>query len=66
MNIDDVKVKGNYVAFSENPMVLCSYGETPAQAFKQMSKLMKEQDCQYVSAVHTYFDEEVHYLTVYI
>jgi hypothetical protein len=66
MSIDSVMVKGSYVAHGEHPTVLCSYGDTPAQAFKQMSKLMKEQDCQYVNAVHTYFDEEVHYLTVYI
>jgi hypothetical protein len=66
MNIDEIKLNGSYVAYKENPTVLCSYGETPAQAFKQMSKLMKEQGCWHVSGVHTYFDDETHYLTVYI
>jgi len=60
------KNKGRYVAVHENPIVLCSYGDTPADAFKQMAKLIKEQDCQYVTAVNTSFDEEVHYVTVYI
>ena len=66
MNIDDIKFSGSYVAHSENPTVLCSYGETPAKAFKEMSKLMKSHLCEYVSAVHTYCDDEVHYVTVYI
>jgi hypothetical protein len=66
MNIEGIKVNGRYIAHSENPTVLCSHGETPEKAFKQMSKLMKEHLCENVSAVHTFFDEDIHYLTVYI
>ena len=65
-----MKISGNYVAINENPIVLCSYGETMADAFKQMAKLLKknESDSPYatVNAVHSSFDEGVHYVTVYI
>lgn len=65
-----MKTSGNYVAINENPIVLCSYGDTMADAFKQMAKLLKknQHDFPYstINAVHSSFDEGVHYVTVYI
>lgn len=72
MNIEDIKVNGRYVAFNENPLVLCAFGETAAKAFSQMSKLLKENEDDYiyrtVSAVNFYFNDEdkTHYVTAYI
>jgi hypothetical protein len=72
MNIEGIKVNGRYVATNENPLVLCSYGETAAEAFKQMYKLLKENEDDYVyrsvSAVNSYFNQEdnTHYVTAYI
>lgn len=72
MNINDIKVNGRYVAINENPLVFCSFGETAAKAFSQMSKLLKENEESYPygspSAVNTYYSEEekTHYVTVYI
>lgn len=72
MNMENIKVNGRYVAINENPLVLCAYGETAAKAFKQMSKLLKENEdkCAYrsVSAVNSYFDceDNTHYVTAYI
>ena len=63
---------GRYVAINENPLVLCAYGETAAKAFKQMYKLLKENEQSYpygsVNGVKAHFDEEesIHYVTVYI
>jgi len=65
-------VKGRYVAINENPTVLCAYGDTASQAFKQMSKLIEENEDVLlfgtINAVHTYFDYEdsTHYINVYI
>ena len=70
MSIDNVK--GRYVAINENPTVLCAYGDTASEAFKQMSKLLKENEDSLlfgtINAVHTYFDheDETHYINVYI
>lgn len=36
-------MSGKYVAKNENPLVLCSYGDSPAEAFMEMSKLMKKE-----------------------
>ena len=44
MNIEDIKVNGRYLAINENPSVFCSFGETAAKAFSQMSKLLKEKE----------------------
>ena len=72
MNIEDIKVNGRYLAINENPSVFCSFGETAAKAFSQMSKLLKEKEDDYahmpISAVNSYFDYEdnTHYVTVYI
>ena len=61
---------GRYEAKNENPIVLCSYGESPADAFKQMAKLLKKSDLvsdfASVNAVNTSFEEGIHYVTVYI
>jgi hypothetical protein len=71
MNIDKI-VKGRYVAINENPTVLCAYGDTASQAFKQMYKLLEENEDALlfgtINAVHTHFDyeDETHYVTVYI
>ena len=60
---------GRYEAKNENPIVLCSYGESPADAFKQMAKLLKKSDLSdfaSINAVNTSFEEGIHYVTVYI
>lgn len=72
MNIEDIKVNGRYAAINEDPLVFCSFGETAAKAFSQMSKLLKENEDDYayrsISAVSSYFsdEEKTHYVTVYI
>jgi hypothetical protein len=60
---------GRYEAKNEDPIVLCSYGESPADAFKQMAKLLKKSDLSdfaSINAVNTSFEEGIHYVTVYI
>lgn len=62
---------GRYIANNENPLVLCAYGETAAKAFKQMYKLLQENEHLYpysgVNAVNTNLDDEgTHFVTVYI
>jgi hypothetical protein len=49
-------VRGRYVATNEDPLVLCSYGKTPASALRQMAKLLDEMDVE--SVIHGY----VHYI----
>ena len=61
-----MKNNGRYEATSECPQVLCSYGESPSKAFRQMAKLMDEMDCAYISGAHTHFNEETFFLTVYV
>lgn len=36
------KGRGAYVAVGESPVLLCSYGKTPAKALKAMAKLVDE------------------------
>ena len=35
-------MKKRYVASAEEPLVLCAYGDSPSEAFKNMAKLLKE------------------------
>jgi hypothetical protein len=41
-----------YVAVNENPVVLCSYGNSPAEAFKNMAKLMKKEDVVWMNGAN--------------
>jgi hypothetical protein len=43
-------MKKRYVATAEKPTVLCAYGNTPAEAFKNMYKLLKEEKIDWFSA----------------
>jgi hypothetical protein len=43
-------MKKRYVATAEEPVVLCAYGNTPAEAFKEMAKLLKEEKIDWFSA----------------
>jgi hypothetical protein len=43
-------MKKRYVAIAEDPVVLCAYGNTPAEAFKEMAKLLKEERIDWFSA----------------
>jgi hypothetical protein len=61
--------KKRYIAHSENPLVLCSYGSSPAEAFKQMSKMLEEVEADWFSAasVSVLEDSKDQFaLTVYI
>jgi hypothetical protein len=61
--------KKRYVAHSEDPLVLCSYGSSPAEAFKQMSKMLEEVKADWFSAasVSVLEDSKDQFaLTVYI
>jgi hypothetical protein len=61
--------KKRYIAHSENPLVLCSYGSSPAEAFKQMSRMLEEVKADWFSAasVTVLEDSEDQFaLTVYI
>ena len=42
-------MSGKYVASNENPLVLCAYGDSPAEAFREMSRLMKQEKIQWFS-----------------
>jgi uncharacterized lipoprotein NlpE involved in copper resistance len=64
-----MKLKKRYVASGENPKVLCSYGNTPAEAFKQMAKLLEEEKAEwfYAASVGTLDEDFDNFaLTVYI
>ena len=43
-------MKKRYVAVNEQSTVLCSYGNTPHEAFREMSKLLKEENIRWFSA----------------
>lgn len=43
-------MKKRYVAVNEEPLVLCAYGDSPAEAFKEMAKLLKENKVTWFSA----------------
>ncbi len=43
-------MKKRYVASSEEPLVLCSYGSSPAEAFKEMYELLEQENINWFSA----------------
>jgi hypothetical protein len=43
-------MKKRYVASAEEPLVLCAYGDSPSEAFKNMAKLLKEEKVDWFSA----------------
>ena len=43
-------MKKRYVASAEDPIVLCAYGDSPSEAFKNMAKLLKEEKINWFSA----------------
>ena len=43
-------MKKRYVASAEEPIVLCAYGNSPYEAFKNMAKLLKEEKINWFSA----------------
>ena len=61
---------GSYIAVNENPIVLCSYGYSAADAFRQMSKLLKKHQENFphssINAVSSSYEEDVHFVTVYV
>ena len=62
-------MSGRYVASNENPIVLCAYGNSPADAFKEMSKLMKQEKILWFSgaSVNVLDDNKDQYaVTVYV
>lgn len=62
-------MSGKYVASNENPLVLCSYGDSPAEAFREMSRLMKKEKVMWFSgsAVNVLdSDTDQYAVTVYI
>jgi hypothetical protein len=62
-------MSGRYVASNENPLVLCAYGNSPAEAFKEMSKLMKKEKIVWFSgaSVDVLDDNKDQYaVTVYV
>lgn len=59
-------MKNAYVAHGENPVLLCSYGETPDKAIKSMAKLIKkftdeDQNCT-VLGINCSYDPEGDFL----
>lgn len=62
-------MSGRYVATNENPVVLCAYGDSPAEAFKEMSKLLKSESVKWFSGatVNVLDSEKDQYaVTVYV
>lgn len=62
-------MKKAYVAVNENTQTLCSYGETPAEAFKAMAKLMKKEDVRWMNGANiSILDDDIDKfaVTVYI
>jgi hypothetical protein len=62
-------MKNAYVAVNENPVVLCSYGSSPAEAFRSMAKLMKKEDIRWMNGANiSILDDDIDKfaVTVYI
>lgn len=62
-------MSGRYVASNEEPLVLCSYGDSPAEAFKEMSKLMKKENVRWFSGATVNVldsDKDQYAVTVYV
>lgn len=62
-------MSGRYVASNENPLVLCAYGDSPAEAFKEMSKLMKRESVRWFSGATVDVldsDKDQYAVTVYV
>lgn len=56
----------SYEAVNENPRVFCSSGPTPVDALRAMSDILKENKIKTWTASSVHFDDELHYLTIYV
>lgn len=62
-------MSGRYLAINEDPLVLCAYGDSPAEAFKEMSKLMKKEGINWFSGASVNVldsDKDQYAVTVYV
>lgn len=62
-------MSGRYVAKNEELLVLCAYGDSPAEAFKEMSKLMKKENIEWFSGATVSVldcDKDQYAVTVYV
>lgn len=62
-------MRKRYVASSEDPLVLCSYGNSPAEAFKEMYKLLKKEKVDWFSAASVNVldcEKDQYAVTVYV
>lgn len=56
----------SYEAVNENPRVFCSSGPTPVDALRAMSDILKTEGIKTWTASSVHFDDELHYLTIYV
>lgn len=56
----------SYEAVNENPRVFCSSGPTPVDALRAMSDILKSEGIKTWTASSVHFDDELHYLTIYV
>lgn len=57
-----------YEAINDNPRVFCAYGKTPVKVLRNMAKLLKENEIEWMSASHVSYleEEELFYMTLYV
>jgi|DEB0MinimDraft_10_1074344.scaffolds.fasta_scaffold00517_10 hypothetical protein len=60
-------INNAYIASNEKVSVLCSYGETEAEAFRQMGNLLNNTDfVNLISQSGHYMDDDVYCMTVVV
>lgn len=67
-NFNRYKAHGgdSYEAVNEKPRVFCSSGPTPVDALRAMSDILKAEGIDTWTASSVHFDDEAHYLTIYV
>lgn len=56
----------SYEAVNEKPRVFCASGPTPVDALRAMSDILRKEGIETWSASSVHFDDEAHYLTIYV
>lgn len=56
----------HWFAVNENTFPICVEAETPAEAFREMAKLLFERDDIYVGAVTSHHVDDGFYLEAYV
>ena len=63
---DDTPWHLTYEAWGENPRVFVAVSGSPSTCLRNMADILEDNDVDMWSAASATFDEDAHYLTIYI